>query len=293
MSRSLFRRLCEAHPESLQRLSYQYRMNGDVMTLCNDLTYSGRLRCGNPQVEDQRLYLPHIAAIPSPSFPFSPSTTTPPSKTHGWTSSSSASWQGQTPPDHSQLRHIEDLTPWLTDALDPAKRVIFLDTDAISPDDDDDGDAEEDGGSARLTWGAATGRPFAGLELRAAAAAVSVTGEEGGADGGDGRAGRPGSLVNRVECDVVRLVSWGLDTAGFDLGEAGVISPYRSQVREGARVRRGEVLLIFALAWSEIIDLASSCIPDKNERAFCNLLDAPIMRRVRVREYLIQKLLFF
>ncbi|CAN0551133.1 unnamed protein product, partial [Ectocarpus sp. 12 AP-2014] len=32
-------------------------------------------------------------------------------------------------------------------------------------------------------------------------------------------------------CDVVRLLAWGLDVAGFDLGGVGVISPYRSQVQ--------------------------------------------------------------
>ncbi|CAN0577347.1 unnamed protein product, partial [Ectocarpus sp. 12 AP-2014] len=63
MSESLFRRLCEAHPASLQRLSFQYRMNSDVMALCNDLTYSGKLRCGNATVGAQRLVLPNPDAI--------------------------------------------------------------------------------------------------------------------------------------------------------------------------------------------------------------------------------------
>ncbi|CAM9404524.1 unnamed protein product [Scytosiphon promiscuus] len=141
MSESLFRRLCEAHPSSLQRLSYQYRMNGDVMALCNDLTYCGRLRCGNAQVEDQRLLIPSpgLGAIPPPRPPV------------------------------ATVSSPTGLQPWLTEALDPGRRVAFLDTDAL---------------------------PFSGLE-----------------------------------CDVVRLLAWGLDAAGFDVGGVGVISPYRSQVQ--------------------------------------------------------------
>ena len=77
------------------------------------------------------------------------------------------------------------------------------------------------GGSASPWQGVIAGasRPFVGLEVRSS---PSEHGEQGG-----------GTLVNAVECDLVRLLAWGLDVAGFDLGEVGVISPYRSQVWEG------------------------------------------------------------
>lgn len=206
MSESLFRRLCEAHPASLQRLSYQYRMNGDVMALCNDLTYSGRLRCGNARVEDQRLVVPSLAALPPPQEP--PSL---PSKPGRGASQNDSAWQGRTPPS-GPTRSLASaqggtLKPWLAEVLDPGIRVVFLDTDAISP-------GKDEAGGSLSAWEGGVSRPFAGLEIR------SAVPENGGA----------GALVNSVECDVVRLLAWGLDTTGFDLEGVGIISPYRSQV---------------------------------------------------------------
>ncbi|CBJ28362.1 conserved unknown protein [Ectocarpus siliculosus] len=273
MSESLFRRLCEAHPASLQRLSYQYRMNGDVMALCNDLTYSGRLRCGNATVGAQRLVLPSPAAIPPPRSPSSlppqllaPAPVPPSTGAVGGGSGAAAvgsggggsgggasggrtargavgsaadppgggglrrnhhparrAWQGKTPPPgggggggHPRSSADAGLTPWLSEVLHPDRRVAFLDTDAISP---DDGEAVEAGrGAGGGGWGGGVGRPpFAGLEVRS----VAEAGEQRGR----------GTLVNAVECDVVRLLAWGLGVAGFDLGGVGVISPYRSQVQ--------------------------------------------------------------
>lgn len=224
MSESLFRRLCEAHPASLQRLSYQYRMNGDVMALCNDLTYSGRLRCGNAQVEGQRLVLPNLCALPPPQLPPAVARRLSPAGPH-----SGRAWQGKTPPAGGGPTPplADKLTPWLAEVLDPDRRVAFLDTDAISPDGQGDGEAGTAGGAGSGGWGeggvgTGTSRrtPFTGLEVRTA-----VLQEEEGEE----QRGR-GTLVNAVECDVVRLLAWGLDVAGFDLGAVGVISPYRSQV---------------------------------------------------------------
>lgn len=72
------------------------------------------------------------------------------------------------------------------------------------------------GGSASAWQAAGASRSFVALEVRSA---LAEHGEKG-----------MGTLVNAVECDLVRLLVWGLDVAGFDLGEVGVISPYRSQV---------------------------------------------------------------
>lgn len=55
---SLFRRLCEAHPEAIVDLNQQYRMNEDIMLLANDLVYQNKLVCGTDQVAKQRLELP-------------------------------------------------------------------------------------------------------------------------------------------------------------------------------------------------------------------------------------------
>lgn len=261
MSESLFRRLCEAHPTSLQRLSYQYRMNGDVMALCNDLTYSGRLRCGNALVENQRLVIPNMAALPLPMTVATKACST----MGGHKVTLDAAWQGRIPPaspasaasaaaaagardggadperaaaapDALGRRHASSsrnegssgpaLEPWLSRVLDPDRRVAFLDTDALYIGDGDHDRGRTmavDGSSNAWQAGSSMVRPFVGLEVRSAA---KTTGSGGGGGGGGGK----GALVNKMECDLVRLLMWGLHTAGFDLGEVGIISPYRSQV---------------------------------------------------------------
>lgn len=62
MDISLFKRLGETHPEAVVCLATQYRMNDQVVELCNSLIYEHRLSCGNEQVARARLKL-----ISSPS----------------------------------------------------------------------------------------------------------------------------------------------------------------------------------------------------------------------------------
>lgn len=57
MDVSLFRRLAEAHPEATQQLSYQYRMNRDIMLLANRLVYGDKLKCGSYKVASNHLKL--------------------------------------------------------------------------------------------------------------------------------------------------------------------------------------------------------------------------------------------
>lgn len=54
---SLFKRLCEAQPESMVYLSYQYRMNRDVMSLSNKLVYDGLMKGGSEAVLNRSLNL--------------------------------------------------------------------------------------------------------------------------------------------------------------------------------------------------------------------------------------------
>lgn len=58
MDVSLFRRLCEAHPQAVTRLTAQYRMSAEVMALANVLIYERRLSCGTADVARNRLALP-------------------------------------------------------------------------------------------------------------------------------------------------------------------------------------------------------------------------------------------
>jgi DNA replication ATP-dependent helicase Dna2 len=55
---SLFRRLSDSHPNAVVDLTYQYRMNEDIMLLSNRLIYHDRLRCGSDEVAQRRLVLP-------------------------------------------------------------------------------------------------------------------------------------------------------------------------------------------------------------------------------------------
>jgi superfamily I DNA and/or RNA helicase len=50
MEVSMFKRLGEAHPNSVVRLTAQYRMNADIMTVCNTLIYEHQLQCGSQVV---------------------------------------------------------------------------------------------------------------------------------------------------------------------------------------------------------------------------------------------------
>ena len=60
---SLFRRLCEAHPQAVTALRRQYRMNDAVMALPNALVYSGQLAAGSAAVAAARLELPAPEAL--------------------------------------------------------------------------------------------------------------------------------------------------------------------------------------------------------------------------------------
>jgi DNA replication ATP-dependent helicase Dna2 len=62
-SPSLFRILSEAHPHALVTLRTQYRMNRDIMRLCNGLIYGSRMRCGKTDVAAGRIALsrPEVA----------------------------------------------------------------------------------------------------------------------------------------------------------------------------------------------------------------------------------------
>ncbi|KAG6893366.1 hypothetical protein C0992_010298, partial [Termitomyces sp. T32_za158] len=62
---SLFRRLSDAHPHAVVDLTYQYRMNEDIMLLSNKLIYGDRLRCGSDSVAQRSLVLPNRKFIRS------------------------------------------------------------------------------------------------------------------------------------------------------------------------------------------------------------------------------------
>ncbi|TPX38233.1 hypothetical protein SmJEL517_g00212 [Synchytrium microbalum] len=107
LSVSLFRRLSEAHPSAVTYLEHQYRMCADITLLSNTLVYHHRLRCGTPEVASAILHVPKLV-------------------------------------DGMQELHVsqrnvmqqenglcDGQSCWIQDIIDPKRRVVFVDTDAV------------------------------------------------------------------------------------------------------------------------------------------------------------------
>lgn len=101
MDVSLFDRLAKAHPQAISSLTAQYRMNEDILCLCNSLFYQGAMVCGSPEVAASRLRLPNPSKIPTPC-------------------GSLANRSGQ-------------MVNWVLECVRPDRPVIFLDTDKLNP----------------------------------------------------------------------------------------------------------------------------------------------------------------
>lgn len=92
LEESLFKVFCERQPQSVIELTYQYRMCGDIVTLSNLLIYENKLKCGTEEVFNQKMIIPQIEPL-----------------TH--------------------FKENKKSQSWLTDILDPKKKVLFLDYD--------------------------------------------------------------------------------------------------------------------------------------------------------------------
>ncbi|KAF3053153.1 Tripartite DNA replication factor [Didymella keratinophila] len=104
---SLFKLLCEAHPQAVVSLEHQYRMCAEVMSLSNAFIYSGRLKCGTSSVATRRLSLPMPSALQAQHR-----------QAHA---SATATCPG---PGSANC--------WLSRSLSPDQPVVFINTDPIS-----------------------------------------------------------------------------------------------------------------------------------------------------------------
>ena len=104
---SLFKLLSDRHPESVVNLEHQYRMCEDIMSLSNTLIYHGMLKCGTPEVATRLLHLPDVSAL----------------KQHHHTLASLDATHT------APCLGPEQASCWLRKVLDPARRVVFLNTD--------------------------------------------------------------------------------------------------------------------------------------------------------------------
>ena len=107
---SLFKMLCEAHPQAVVSLEHQYRMCADIMLLSNTFIYSDRLKCGTPSVASRKLALSNPTGLLS--YHRKP-----------YSSRSTAQQQCSGP---------ESATCWLSRSISPDSPVIFVNTDLIS-----------------------------------------------------------------------------------------------------------------------------------------------------------------
>lgn len=108
---SLFKLLCEAHPQAVVSLEHQYRMCADIMLLSNTLIYSGRLKCGTPTVASRQLHFPNPTGL----------------TVHHQTAGPLRSVMG------TSCASLESPSCWLSRALSPFQPVIFINTDFVSP----------------------------------------------------------------------------------------------------------------------------------------------------------------
>jgi DNA replication ATP-dependent helicase Dna2 len=109
---SLFKLLSDAQPSSVVNLEHQYRMAEDIMLLSNTLIYSGRLKCGNASIAKRMLRIPGLRdglAAHHHSIESLP--------------------QGIPPTSIC----IPNTSCWLSNALRPESRCLFLNTDIMGP----------------------------------------------------------------------------------------------------------------------------------------------------------------
>lgn len=107
---SLFKLLCESHPEAVVSLEHQYRMCADIMLLSNTFIYSGRLKCGTRSVASRQLTLPNPSGLLNHHHKLHPSRVL-----------SGPTCSGPTSP-----------SCWLSRSLSPNFPVVFINTDTIS-----------------------------------------------------------------------------------------------------------------------------------------------------------------
>ncbi|OGE48202.1 hypothetical protein PENARI_c031G03285 [Penicillium arizonense] len=108
---SLFKLLSDAQPDSVVNLEHQYRMCEEIMLLSNTLIYSGRLKCGTPQVAARSLDLPNINAL---------------DQFH-------AKDFGHSPSQKDICLGTPHASCWLRDVLSPSAKTRLVNTDPIGP----------------------------------------------------------------------------------------------------------------------------------------------------------------
>ena len=243
MDISLLRRLIEAHPEAATCLTAQYRMNEQIMSICNTLIYENRMTCATSSVANARLNLPQLKNL-TPSHPVTNclencqnqkdrSEIFKKNKDGKFTDSivnyTDTSLQLSIPYGVCDLKNRK-LKSWIYHCIDPLNSVVFLNTDTLY-----DNQSTSAGTLLRVGPGT-TDKLNSHFNPR-----ETATSNNGYLTRGE----RTDSITNfqydskesnihEAEVNVVCQLVVGLLLAGFDVRKnkgLGVISPYRSQVR--------------------------------------------------------------
>ena len=241
MDISLLKRLVEAHPEATICLTAQYRMNDDIMILCNTLIYESRMTCATPAIAFARLLLP--------SFPLALSSDNN-SKKNSNSNSISISNSNSGQNILKMISNNKSDRDWLLHSINPGNSVVFLNTDTMY----------ETGGLSILKnnkTGSIFQKGFLTSSSSTSTSSSSTSTSSTWVNGKDrydvisntkvsGTASEPepkveskekeqyGVNVHPFEVQIVRDIVKGLSQCGFNVRKGkglGVISPYRSQVR--------------------------------------------------------------
>eukprot|EP01041_Mallomonas_annulata_P003657 gene3657-7285_t len=228
MGVSLFKRLAEAHPQAVANLTYQYRMNQDVLVLCNTLIYDHRLRCATPAVAQSRLKLPNIQNLPIPIVNNS-------SINSSINSSNTHNNDNIFQTNASIPCSISSRNDWLYCCIHPSASVVFINTDSIDASRNSKNVMEgQTGGGGSLLREAHNHHPpshSGGSTMSRSSSEGSKKDRRRSSGGGNGGSGSgQGSLSNTVEVELVRLIVSALRHSGLSASSLGVLSPYRGQV---------------------------------------------------------------
>ncbi len=249
MAESLFSRLAKAHPVAVQRLTFQYRMNRDIMSVCNTLVYDNQLRCEDESVANATLTLPFLDRLPVL---------------------------------RAEVAAHQPGVGWLEACFVPERAVLFLDTDGISPNPledglvnvkkEKDGDEEEEDEDVDVDAG---GEPLDAAALAAREAKKRKRKRD---------LDCPSNLTNPTEARLVAQLVTALVLGGVRAERVAVISPLRSQLkllrRQLQHIKRLEVNTVDKLQGMDRDCIIISMVRSNTEGTIGHLLQD--RRRINV-----------
>lgn len=215
-------------------------MNKEIMMLSNKLVYKDLMVCGSPSVADGTLSVPLLhefdTIIPRALESASPSAlTSAPASTASSATSASASLMSLSAIFSSPTSASVTLaTDWLKQILDPAVKVVFLNTQWMPAAEDERGTSYR-GRSRRSTTGKKNGKDGEGRrdsERKTEGGPGRTNTRDGHSSGdGGGTVVKSKSSCNHVEAALSTMVADAMVRLGVESKQIGIISPYHAQLK--------------------------------------------------------------